>query len=89
MPFVGPAPRFANPPDAGQQAASPPAPAPSQETPLPPPAPGWEAREVQGEYAPQSLAQLVGTLASSTVSGCYNGWSATRSLSALPLAAAR
>jgi hypothetical protein len=42
----------------------PPAPAPLAEAPLPPPAPGREApREVQGEYAPKGLAQLVGTWA--------------------------
>ena len=59
-------------PDAGQQAAAPPAPPPPSETPstppvaeapLPPPAPGREASEVQGVYAPKSLAQLVGTWA--------------------------
>jgi hypothetical protein len=59
-------------PDAGQQAATPPVPPPSLETPpappaaeapLPPPAPGREASEVQGVYAPKSLAQLVGTWA--------------------------
>ena len=59
-------------PDAGQQAATPPAPPPPSETPsappvaeapLPPPAPGREASEVQGVYAPKSLAQLVGTWA--------------------------
>ena len=33
------------------------------EAPLPPPAPGREASEVQGVYAPKSLAQLVGTWA--------------------------
>jgi hypothetical protein len=59
-------------PYAGQQAATPPAPPPPLETPpappaaeapLPPPAPGREASEVQGVYAPKSLAQLVGTWA--------------------------
>ena len=68
-PTTPPAPTAA--PDAGQQAATPPAPTPSRETPsapptaeapLPPPAPGREA-EVQGVYAPKSLAQLVGTWA--------------------------
>ena len=38
-------------------------PAPPAETPLPPPAPGREAQEVAGTYAPKSLAQLVGTWA--------------------------
>ena len=33
------------------------------EPPLPPPAPGREAQEVAGIYAPKSLAQLVGTWA--------------------------
>jgi hypothetical protein len=33
---------------------------------LPPPAPGRETQEVQGEYAPKSLAQLVGAWAYST-----------------------
>jgi len=46
MPFVGPAPGFANPPEAGQQAASPPAPAPSPETPSAP------ARRHAGAFAP-------------------------------------
>src|SRR5271166_4129490 len=41
----------------------PPAPAPLAEAPLPQPAPGREAPEVQGEYAPKSLAQLVGAWA--------------------------
>ena len=58
-------------PEAGQQAAAPPAPPPPSETPstppaeapLPPPAPDREASEVQGVYAPKSLAQLVGTWA--------------------------
>ena len=72
-PTAPPAPTPA--PDAGQQAATPPAPPPSRETPaappvaeapLPPPAPGREATEVQGVYAPKSLAQLVGTWAYST-----------------------
>jgi len=39
------------------------APAPLAEPPLPPPAPGREASEVAGVYAPKSLAQLVGTWA--------------------------
>ena len=56
-------------PDIGQQAATPPAPPPPPETPAAPPAaeappaPGREASEVQGVYAPKSLAQLVGTWA--------------------------
>ncbi len=63
-------------PDAGPQAASqpaptapspetpPPAPAPLAEAPLPPPASGRNTPpEVQSEYAPKSLAQLVGTWA--------------------------
>ena len=41
----------------------PPAPAPFAEAPLPPPAPERETAEVQGGYAPKSLAQLVGTWA--------------------------
>jgi hypothetical protein len=41
----------------------PPARAPLAEPPLPPPAPGREAQEVAGIYAPKSLAQLVGTWA--------------------------
>jgi hypothetical protein len=62
----------ASAPDAGQQAATPPASPPSLETPstppaagapLPPPAREREASEVQGVYAPKSLAQLVGTWA--------------------------
>ena len=44
-------------------ALPPPAPAPPAEAPLPPPAPGREAQEVAGIYAPKSLAQLVGTWA--------------------------
>ena len=39
------------------------APAPLAEPPLPPPAPGREASDVAGVYAPKSLAQLVGTWA--------------------------
>ena len=38
-------------------------PAPLADAPLPPPAPGREAQEVAGIYAPKSLAQLVGTWA--------------------------
>ncbi len=51
------------PPSVAQQPPPPPAPAPLAEAPLPPPAPGREAPEAQGEYAPKSLAQLVGTWA--------------------------
>ena len=50
---------------AGRRAGAPPppAPAPPAEAPLPPPAPGRETAEVQGVYAPKSLAQLVGAWA--------------------------
>ena len=51
------------PPSVAQEPPPPPAPAPLAEAPLPPPAPGREAPEAQGEYAPKSLAQLVGTWA--------------------------
>ena len=51
------------PPVAAREPPPPPAPAPPAEAPLPPPAPEREAPEVQGEYAPKSLAQLVGTWA--------------------------
>ena len=44
-------------------AVAPPASAPLADAPLPPPAPGREAQEVAGIYAPKSLAQLVGTWA--------------------------
>ena len=50
------------PPVVAQEPSPPPAPAPLAEAP-PPPAPGREAPEVQGEYAPKSLAQLVGAWA--------------------------
>jgi hypothetical protein len=50
-----------SPPVVTQQ--PPPASAPLAEPPLPPPAPGREAQEVAGIYAPKSLAQLVGTWA--------------------------
>ena len=40
-----------------------PAPAPLAEPPLPPPAPGREAQEVAGVFAPKNLAQLVGAWA--------------------------
>ncbi len=71
-PSPTPPPAPSPPPDAGQQAALPPAlpplpetpsPPPAAEAPLPPPAPGREASDVQGVYAPKSLAQLVGTWA--------------------------
>jgi hypothetical protein len=65
-PAPAPAPPPATPsaaPTVAQQPASPPPPAaPLAEAPLPPPTPAREA-EVQGEYAPKSLAQLVGTWA--------------------------
>ena len=47
------------PPVVAQESSPPPAPA---EAPLPPPAPEREA-EIQGEYAPNGLAQLVGAWA--------------------------
>jgi hypothetical protein len=64
----------ASPPAAASSSETPPAPAvaaqepspPPAEAPLPPPAPGRETQEVQGVYAPKSLAQLVGTWAYST-----------------------
>jgi hypothetical protein len=51
------------PPIVAQGPPPPPAPASLAEAPLPPPAPGRETPEVQGEYAPKSLAQLVGAWA--------------------------
>ena len=51
------------PPVVAQEPSPPPAPAPLAEAPLPPPPPGGEAPEVQGKYAPKSLAQLVGAWA--------------------------
>ena len=51
------------PPVGAQEPPPPPAPAPLAETPLPPPAPGREEPEVQGEYAPKNLTQLVGAWA--------------------------
>ena len=54
------------PPVVAQEPPPPPAPAPLAEAPLPSPAPGREVPEVQGEYAPKSLAQLVGAWAYST-----------------------
>jgi hypothetical protein len=51
------------PPVVAQEPSPQPTPAPLADAPLPPPAPGREAPEVQGEYAPKSLAQLVGTWA--------------------------
>ena len=54
----------APPPIVAQEPTPPPVRAPLSETPLPPPAPGREALpEAQSEYAPKSLAQLVGTWA--------------------------
>jgi hypothetical protein len=53
----------AAPPVVAQEPSPPPAPGPPAEAPLPLPAPGREAQEVQSEYAPKSLAQLVGTWA--------------------------
>ena len=52
-------------PAPGREVPPPPPPAPASlaEAPLPQPAPGREAPEVQGEYAPKSLAQLVGAWA--------------------------
>ena len=60
-----PSPETPSAPPVVTQEPSPP-PASPAEAPLPPPAPGREAPEVRGEYAPKSLAQLVGTWASST-----------------------
>jgi hypothetical protein len=60
-PTPAPAPPSA-PPIVAQEPPPPPAPAPLAEAPLPP-APGRETPEVQGEYAPKSLAQLVGAWA--------------------------
>ena len=51
------------PPVVAQEPPPPPAPGPLAEAPLPPPAPGRETPELQGEYAPKSLAQLVGAWA--------------------------
>ena len=51
------------PPVVAQESSPPPAPA---EALLPPPAPGREAPEVQGEYAPKNLAQLLGAWAYSS-----------------------
>jgi hypothetical protein len=54
----------AAPPVVAQEPSPPPAPGPPAEAPLLPlPAPGREVQEVQSEYAPKSLAQLVGTWA--------------------------
>lgn len=52
---------LSSPPVVAQE--PPPASAPLAEPSLPPPAPGREAQEVAGIYAPRSLAQLVGTWA--------------------------
>ena len=51
------------PPRRPPRRPSPPPTPPAAEAPLPPPAPGRETSEVQGVYAPKSLAQLVGTWA--------------------------
>ena len=61
-PAPPPATPSAAPTVAQQPPSPPPAAAPLAKAPLPPPAPAREA-EVQGEYAPKSLAQLVGTWA--------------------------
>jgi hypothetical protein len=53
----------AAPPVVAQEPPPPPASAAPAEAPLPPPAPGREAQEVAGIYAPKSLVQLVGTWA--------------------------
>ncbi len=50
------------PPVVAREPPPPPAPAPLAEAPLPP-APGRETAELQGDYAPKSLAQLVGAWA--------------------------
>ncbi len=64
-PTPAPAPAPPAPPVVAQEPPPPPAPAPLAEAPLSP-APGRETQEVQGEYAPKSLAQLVGAWAYST-----------------------
>ncbi len=46
-----------------QESPPPPAPGPLTKAPLPPPAAEQETPEVQGQYAPKSLAQLVGAWA--------------------------
>ncbi len=51
------------PPVIAQEPPPPPAPGPLAEAPLPPPAPERETPEPQGQYAPKSLAQLVGAWA--------------------------
>ena len=51
------------PPSVAQEPPPPPASAPLAEAPLPHAPAGREAPEAQGEYAPKSLAQLVGTWA--------------------------
>jgi hypothetical protein len=59
-PAPAPSPKTSSaPPIVAHEPPPPPAPAPLAEAPLPPPAPGRETPEVQGEYAPKSLAQLV------------------------------
>ena len=62
-PAVAPRPSASSaPPVVAQKPPSAPA-APVAEPPLPPPAPGREAQQVAGVYAPKNLAQLVGTWA--------------------------
>jgi len=62
-PAPAPSSESPSPPVVAQEPSPPPAPAQPTEAPLPPPAPGREAQEVAGVYAPKSLAQLVGTWA--------------------------
>ena len=63
-PTPAPSPETPPAPPVVAQEPSPPPAAPSlTEAPLPPLAPGREAQEVAGLYAPKSLAQLVGTWA--------------------------
>jgi len=63
-PTPAPAPAPSAPPVVAQEPPPPPAPsAPLAEAPVSPPTPGRETPEVQGGYAPKSLAQLVGAWA--------------------------
>ena len=63
-PTAPPPEKPAAPAIVAQEPSPPPSPAPPAETPLPPPAPGRETPpEAASEYAPKSLAQLVGTWA--------------------------
>ena len=63
-PTAPPPEKPAAPAIVAQEPSPPPSPAPLAETPLPPPAPGRETPpEAASEYAPKSLAQLVGTWA--------------------------